>query len=154
MHKTYDNSHLTISSLCAPSNYRDFTKLSGIQRFIGQGSCLSYSPCSFAENSLTINSKRFNRFIEFDSKNNTLSVESGAQIKDIFKWRQANGYVFDILPGHPNITIGDCIAADVHGKNPLKDGTFSSIVEEIILIHPKKGELLLKKREQTLVYLD
>ena len=29
-----------------------------------------------------------------------------------------------ILPGWPEVTIGGCIANNVHGKNPYRDGVF------------------------------
>jgi len=37
-------------------------------------------------------------------------------------------------PGHPEITIGACIATNIHGKNNIKDGNFSEIVLEINLM--------------------
>jgi len=44
-----------------------------------------------------------------------------------------------IQPGHPKITVGGCIGADVHGKNQFRDGTFKAIVEGLRLFHPLHG---------------
>jgi decaprenylphospho-beta-D-ribofuranose 2-oxidase len=44
-----------------------------------------------------------------------------------------------VLPGYPTITVGGCIAADVHGKNPLRDGTFRDWVTAMTLYHPRHG---------------
>jgi len=43
------------------------------------------------------------------------------------------------LPGYPLITVGGCVAADVHGKIPYKDGTFSDWVKQLTVFHPQKG---------------
>jgi decaprenylphospho-beta-D-ribofuranose 2-oxidase len=43
------------------------------------------------------------------------------------------------LPGYPGITIGGCIAFDVHGKNPAKHGTFRNWVHSLTLFHPEQG---------------
>lgn len=46
-------------------------------------------------------------------------------------------------PGHPRITVGGCIAADIHGKNQFRDGTFINQVAELTLFHPHTGVLRL-----------
>jgi hypothetical protein len=43
-----------------------------------------------------------------------------------------------IQPGHGRITVGSCIAADVHG-NHAKDGTFINQVVGLTLFHPDQG---------------
>ncbi len=62
-----------------------------------------------------------------------LEVEAGARIGDVQRFALARGWYLPVAPGHPAATIGGCIAADVHGKNPARDGTFRSLVERIEL---------------------
>jgi decaprenylphospho-beta-D-ribofuranose 2-oxidase len=60
-------------------------------------------------------------------------------VGSLLEWAGPNGLYFPVLPGYPLITVGGCIAADVHGKNPLRDGTFSDWVESLTLFHPARG---------------
>jgi decaprenylphospho-beta-D-ribofuranose 2-oxidase len=41
-----------------------------------------------------------------------------------------------VHPGYPAITIGGCIAANVHGKNPSREGAFVSSLVDLTLFHP------------------
>lgn len=43
------------------------------------------------------------------------------------------------MPDYPEITIGGCIGANVHGKNPYRHGTFAKRVVDINLYHPVYG---------------
>ncbi|MBK7593148.1 MAG: FAD-binding oxidoreductase [Betaproteobacteria bacterium] len=70
----------------------------------------------------------FNRVLAFDRDQRTVRVEARLTVGDLLVWAGRNGLSFPVLPGYPLITVGGCIAADVHGKNPLRDGTFSDWV--------------------------
>ena len=62
------------------------------------------------------------------------------------------GYFLSVQPGHPKITAGGCIGADVHGKNQFRDGTFLSVVESIKLFHPNHGVLELNRSTHPLLF--
>jgi decaprenylphospho-beta-D-ribofuranose 2-oxidase len=65
----------------------------------------------------------------FDEEKRTLRVEAGATLERVLQWACTRGLRLAVVPGYPRITIGGCIAADVHGKNPARDGTFCDGVE-------------------------
>ena len=44
-------------------------------------------------------------------------------------------------PGCPAITIGGCVAVNVHGKNHVNDGVFGEHILELKLFHPHYGIL-------------
>lgn len=106
---------------------------------IARGGGYSYGAASFGENSLVQEMTCFNRFIEFDPAALTLKLEAGVTLQDLMEWALARELHFPILPGYPLITVGGCVAADVHGKNPYKDGTFSDWVRRVTVYHPEKG---------------
>jgi decaprenylphospho-beta-D-ribofuranose 2-oxidase len=58
---------------------------------------------------------------------------------DVCKWAIHHGLQVPVIPGYPLVTIGGCIAADVHGKNPWRDGTFTDWVRAVTIFHPDKG---------------
>ncbi len=106
---------------------------------IARGAGLSYTPASFGQNILVRDFRQFNRILEFDAKLKTVIVESGITLKKLLEWSFKEKLFFPIMPGFPEITIGGCIAANVHGKNPLKDGTCKDHLIWLELYHPKTG---------------
>jgi len=106
---------------------------------IPRGGGYSYSAASFGENSLVQEMTRFNRFLEFNPEKLTLKLEVGVRLIDLMAWALPRQLHFPVLPGYPLITVGGCVAADVHGKNPYKDGTFSDWVRQLTVFHPRKG---------------
>lgn len=112
---------------------------------IPRGGGYSYSASSFGENSLVQEMTRFNRFLDFNPEQLTLRVESGVSLIDLMQWALPRQLHFPVLPGYPLITVGGCVAADVHGKNPYKDGTFTDWVTQLIVFHPQKGYQLCSR---------
>lgn len=88
----------------------------------------------------TISMKNFNRILSFDEKSGILIVESGVLLVDIIDTFIVRGWFPYVTPGSKYVTIGGLIAADVHGKNHHKDGSFRNFVEWIDLIN-SKGEI-------------
>lgn len=111
---------------------------------IPRGSGLSYAAASFGKDILVRELSCFNRILEFDEKQKTIVVESGITLRKLLEYSFTKKLFFPVLPGHPDITIGGCIAANVHGKNPFKDGSFKEHVIWIELFHPKNGKRIIE----------
>ena len=69
-----------------------------------------------------------------------LTVESGILLEDIINTFLPRGWFPYVTPGSKYVTIGGLIAADVHGKNHHKDGSFRNFIEWFELID-SKGEI-------------
>ena len=63
-----------------------------------------------------------------------LEVSSGVSIDEVLRFCVPRGYFIPVTPGTKFVTIGGAIAADVHGKNHHKDGSFGSFVIELDLM--------------------
>lgn len=146
---TFDGSYGSYSRSTKPEKFKDLESIfSNNKKFIPRGSGLSYSALSFKDDSLSINSSYFNRFISINKTHHTVKVESGVKIIDLINFLDSYGYSFPIIPGHPSITIGACVATDVHGKNPFHDGTFCDWIIDLTLFHPNHGYLKLSKNNE------
>jgi decaprenylphospho-beta-D-ribofuranose 2-oxidase len=88
---------------------------------------------------------RFNRLLDFDGDARILEVEAGVTLGQIYQFAERRGLFLSVQPGHPKITVGGCVGADVHGKNQFRDGTFLAIVESLRLFHPSHGLLELSR---------
>ena len=111
---------------------------------IPRGSGLSLAPVSFGHDIIVREVSSFNRILEFNATEKTVVVESGITLGKLLEWSFKEKLFFPVLPGSPQITVGGCIAGNVHGKNPSKDGSFKEHVIEIELFHPKFGSRIIE----------
>lgn len=119
---------------------------------ISRGGGYSYVDASFGADALVVDHARFNRILGFDDATGLLTVEAGATLGAVFNFLHPRGWYLPVQPGYPLITVGGCIAADVHGKNPYRDGTFRSHVESLELHHPDKGTFCADREREAEVF--
>lgn len=77
----------------------------------------------------TLEMRHLNRMLAFDPGCGQLTVEAGVLIGDIIVAFLSQGWFPLVTPGTKFVTLGGAIAADVHGKNHHKDGSFRSCVD-------------------------
>jgi len=102
------------------------------------GNGRSYGDSCLNEKIVTV--KEHNYFLHFDEKKGLLHVQAGVLLKEILEVFVPRGWFLSVSPGTKLVTVGGCIASDVHGKNHHKAGCFSECVEEFNLLLPN-GEL-------------
>jgi decaprenylphospho-beta-D-ribofuranose 2-oxidase len=79
----------------------------------------------------TIDMRRFNRMLAFDPSRGQLTAEAGVVLADVISSFLPRGWFPSVTPGTKFVTLGGMIAADVHGKNHHKDGSFRQFVDWI-----------------------
>lgn len=147
--RSFDRQFDVAVSVQQPDRYRLLDALPADQPRIARGSGVSYVAASFGANAVSVDMRSFNRLLAFDMRTGLLCVEAGACIGDVQRFLLPLGWYLPIAPGHPRASIGGCIAADVHGKNPARDGTFRSLVEELQLHVPGRGLFNLDTRDSS-----
>jgi decaprenylphospho-beta-D-ribofuranose 2-oxidase len=73
------------------------------------------------------------RFLAFDAKTGILECEAGVLLSDLLTVVVPRGWFPGVVPGTKFATVGGLIAADVHGKNHHRDGSFGRYVESLRL---------------------
>lgn len=100
---------------------------------IARGNGRGYGDCALSRNG-TVDMRRFNRMLAFDETNGQLVAEAGVLLADVIATFLPRGWFPAVTPGTKFVTIGGMVAADVHGKNHHKDGTFGRFVDWIDLL--------------------
>ena len=128
------------SPIVIPDRYHDLAHVpEGTLAVRGAG--LSYVAASFDTHSTSIGMESFNRILSFNAADKTITVEAGLTLGKLHDFLAAHRLCLPVQPGYPALTIGGCVAADVHGKNHGRDGTFGRHVLDLKLIHPDHGTM-------------
>lgn len=145
--RSFDRSTVARCHVQKPDRYRLIEALPTDVQRITRGGGVSYVGASFAGGSVVQDLGAFDRLLAFDGEQGLMTVEAGARIGDVVRFALARGWLLPVAPGHPRATIGGCIAADVHGKNPARDGTFRRHVEALKLFDPISGWKIASRDE-------
>ena len=76
----------------------------------------------------------FAHMLSFDAHSGVLVAESGVTLADVISVFLPRGWFVSVTPGTKFVTLGGAIAADVHGKNHHKDGSFGGFVAWIDIV--------------------
>ena len=121
------------ANLVAPRTLEGLIKLVEAGTAIARGNGRAYGDSAISASN-TIHMKHFNRMLEFDSVSGQLIAESGVLLADIIHIFLPRGWFPRVIPGTKFVTLGGMIAADIHGKNHHKDGSFRNFVDWIEII--------------------
>ncbi|HND04235.1 MAG TPA: FAD-binding oxidoreductase [Candidatus Obscuribacter sp.] len=106
---------------------------------IPMGAGLSFGAPQFGDGVVSVDHTAFTRVLGFDDETGLVEVESGATMAHLYNFLIEKERYIVTQPGYPSITVGGCIAVDVHGKNHLRDGTCVAQVASLKLYHPAYG---------------
>ena len=65
-----------------------------------------------------------------------VEVSAGTTIGELMRWLAPFGLELYVVPGSSYVTIGGAVAADIHGKNQHRVGTFGRYVHKLTLANP------------------
>ncbi len=136
---SFDRQFRASARVQRPDRYRLLEALPADMPRIARGSGVSYVAASFGAGATSQQMTAFDRLLAFDADAGILAVEAGARVGDVQRFALGRGWYLPVTPGHPASTIGGCVAADVHGKNPARDGTFREHVLALDLVRPGTG---------------
>jgi decaprenylphospho-beta-D-ribofuranose 2-oxidase len=139
--RSFDGGVAERAPFCRPDRYRMLEAGLGDGPRIARGGGYSYAAASFGGGSRVVDMRAFDRILKLDEVARLIEVEAGARLGDVLAVTAPRGLYLPVQPGYPAITIGGCIAANVHGKNPHREGTFRRSVVDLTLHHPRTGTI-------------
>ncbi|MGH7401737.1 MAG: FAD-binding protein [Candidatus Rokuibacteriota bacterium] len=87
-----------------------------------------------APGGLVVDRTRADRILAFDGAAGRLHCEAGLSLAEILRVFLPRGWFPPVTPGTKFVTVGACVACDVHGKNHHRDGSFGNFVDRVTLI--------------------
>ncbi|MGC4089126.1 MAG: FAD-binding oxidoreductase [Polyangiaceae bacterium] len=114
---------------------------------IARGLGRSYGDAATNARGQVLGLTHLDRFLAFDEPSGTLTCEAGVSLEQIIRTFAPRGFFPMITPGTKHVTVGGCIANDVHGKAHHAQGTFSSCVQSMNVLLAS-GEVVHCSREQ------
>ncbi len=121
------------ANISAPRSVDDIIRQIKKGTSIARGNGRSYGDSSVSSSN-TLHMKHFNRMLAFNEKSGQLVAEAGLLLADIIDVFLPEGWFPSVTPGTKFVTLGGMIAADVHGKNHHKDGSFGQYIDWIDII--------------------
>jgi len=103
-------------------------------RLLPYGLGRSYGDVPLNNGHTLLDTSRLNRFRSFDETTGVLECEAGTTLEDILRLAVPRGWFLPVTPGTKFVTVGGCIANDIHGKNHHRAGTFGRHVRSFELL--------------------
>lgn len=98
---------------------------------IARGLGRSYGDQALNEGGRVLQLTKLDRYLDFDEATGTLTCEAGVSLAQLIADFAPRGFFPAITPGTKFVTVGGCIANDVHGKAHHAQGTFATCVESM-----------------------
>ncbi|MEX0964541.1 MAG: FAD-binding oxidoreductase [Pseudohongiellaceae bacterium] len=139
----------TTAELIEPATVQSLQQLIASQR--KSSSCIARGAgCSYGDSALAarlISSRFLDSFLELDEQQRVLRCGAGVTLGDILRISIPRGLFLPVLPGTKQVSVGGAIAADVHGKNHHRDGSFCEHLTQLSLVLAS-GELVRCSAEE------
>jgi decaprenylphospho-beta-D-ribofuranose 2-oxidase len=101
---------------------------------IARGQGRSYGDAAMSEEGMVMLTEKLDRFLTFDEQNGILIAQAGTTLAEVLNEFLPRGWFPSVVPGTKFVSLGGCVAADIHGKNHHRDGAFGCHVKEIEIV--------------------
>lgn len=114
---------------------------------IARGLGRSYGDASVNAGGQVLGMTRLDCYLAFDDATGRLTCEAGVSLEQIIRDFTPRGWFPMITPGTKFVTVGGCIANDIHGKAHHAQGTFNTCVESMSILLAS-GAVVVASRDE------
>lgn len=97
--------------------------------------------------------RTYDHFLDFDDNSGVIACQAGVSLDEVLKVSVPKGWFLSVTPGTKFVTVGGCIASDVHGKNHHAVGCFSQFLLWLDLMLPNGDVIRCSKGENAEAFL-
>lgn len=133
--------------VCAPETEAEVARSLDRSGSIARGLGRSYGDPALNQDGRVIDCTGLDRYLAFDEARGVLTCEAGVSLEHILRDFAPRGFFPMVTPGTKFVTVGGCIANDVHGKAHHVDGCFSSCVDAMTMLLAD-GSVVRTSREE------
>lgn len=101
---------------------------------VAHGAGRSYGDAALLDGGAAVIATRLDRMLAFDPESRELVCEPGVAFRDLIDAFTGRGFMPPASPGTAFATLGGAVAADVHGKNHDRHGSFGDAIRWIDLL--------------------
>ena len=101
---------------------------------IARGQGRSYGDAAMLRDGMVMLTERLTRIGSFTEESGVLRAEAGTTLAAVTNELLPRGWFPAVVPGTRFVSLGGCVAADIHGKNHHRDGSFGAHVKEIEIV--------------------
>ena len=130
--------------MMTPSADEDWTEIfrtAGPRGLIARGGGRAYGDAAQNAGGLVVSTLADTAIGNLDPAAATIQAGAGVPIGDLVRYLAPGGWTLPVVPGSAGVTVGGAIAADVHGKNHQRRGTFGHQVATMTVLTPAHGTI-------------
>ena len=91
----------------------------------------SYGDSCLLDDGAMVETQRLDHLIAFEPATGVVRCEAGCTLAKLLEFCVPRGWFIPVSPGTKFVTLGGCVANDVHGKNHHRAGTFGCFVRRL-----------------------